>query len=78
MVQESAHKEYASHNILLNIMLIFHFSLKYRELIKCFGSLMYGINITIVRDIICEGNERIKPVNELHINGKTYIGVNNL
>jgi hypothetical protein len=67
-----------AHYFNFNIMLIFHFSLKYFKLIKCFGSLTYGINISIAREIVCEGNKQIKIIDILYIKGTTYIGVNNL
>jgi hypothetical protein len=55
-----------------SIILIFHFNLKYFKLIKSLGSHTYGINISIVRDII------IKTINRPYIKGITYVGVNNL
>jgi hypothetical protein len=41
----------------LNIILIFHFSLKYLKLIKGFGMLTYEINVTIAEEIVREGNK---------------------
>jgi hypothetical protein len=35
----------------------FNLNLKYIKFIKRFRSLTYGINITIVREIVCEGNK---------------------
>jgi hypothetical protein len=59
-------------------MLIYNLSLKYFKLIKHLILLMYEINISIAREIVCEDNKRIKTINEPYIKGTTYAGVNNL
>jgi hypothetical protein len=46
-----------SYHFNLSVMLILHLNLKYLKFIKCFRLFTYGVNITIVREIISEGND---------------------
>src|SRR3954470_9200803 len=55
--------------------MIFHFTLKFFELFKCFRLMFHQVDIPISAQIICEGQKIMIPAASLNIHRTTYISM---
>ena len=57
------------------VTMIFHFTLKFFELFKCFRLMFHQVDILISAQIICEDQKIMIPVASLNIHRTTYISM---
>ena len=67
-----------SYKLYFLVTMIFHFTLKFFELFKCFRLMLHQVDILISTQIICEGEKITIPAASLNIHWTTYTNMYDL